>query len=344
MDDQETARLDALRSYRILDTDPEKAFDDLVLLASQICETPIALISLVDEDRQWFKARVGVEACESSRKVAFCEWAIRERKVFEVPDAREDERFRDNPLVAMEEGIRFYTGVPLIDGDGYALGTLCVLDRKPGKLRADQLEALEALERQVVAQLELRRNLRDLDAALRARDWAEREQDRLVEELRAALENVKKLSGLIPASSTCLLDVTIPADLARVTAVREGVMQIVRDKRCAEGQEVEVELALQEALVNAVKHGCKGDPSKSVQCCVSCDDRGEVLIVVRDPGSGFDAASVPDPRAGQGLMRESGRGLFLINELMDEVRWEDGGREVRMRKRSRSEKGTGTFS
>jgi serine/threonine-protein kinase RsbW len=130
-----------------------------------------------------------------------------------------------------------------------------------------------------------------------------------------------------------LVDVTIPADLARVAAFRDEVVRILRDRGAAVGQEVEVELALQEALVNAIKHGCRNDPTKTVHCFVTVDDDGEILIVVRDPGDGFELASVPNPVSASGLFRHSGRGVFLIRELMDEVRYEDGGRELRMRKR-----------
>ncbi len=110
----ETARLAALRQYRILDTEPERAFDDLVLLASHICGTPIALISLVDADRQWFKARTGIAVIQTSRAVSFCSHAIEQRGLFIVQDAREDERFRDNPLVTGGPFVRFYAGAPLL--------------------------------------------------------------------------------------------------------------------------------------------------------------------------------------------------------------------------------------
>src|SRR4029079_100472 len=166
------------------------------------------------------------------------------------------------------------------------------------------------------------------------RERAEQERERLVASLNDWLDNVRHLSALIPACSTCLVDVTIPADVARVAAVRDGVVQLLKEKGAAGGQELDVAVALQEALVNAIKHGCKNDPAKNVQCCVTIDDRGEVLIVVRDPGAGFELTSIPSPLTATGLLRHSGRGVFLINELMDEVRYEDGGRELRMRKRA----------
>jgi serine/threonine-protein kinase RsbW len=111
-------------------------------------------------------------------------------------------------------------------------------------------------------------------------------------------------------------------------------MQVLVDKKWSEERIMQVELALQEALANAIRHGCKGDPARQVQCVVNCDTEGEVVIVVRDPGSGFDAATVPDPLAGENVLKSSGRGIFLINQLMDEVAFKDGGRELRMRKRN----------
>jgi anti-sigma regulatory factor (Ser/Thr protein kinase) len=332
-DGREAARLAALRRYRILDTEPERQFDDLTMLASQICGTPIALITLIDADRQWFKSRVGVTPTETARSVAICDHAIRQSDLFVVSDARVDARFADNPFVG-EAGIRFYAGAPLVTHDGHALGTLCVLDRIPRTLSPEQVEALEALRRQAVAQLELRRNLDALATALEARDAAEDAQQRLVEELKTSLEKVEKISRLLPYCSSCWLNLVVPADPVAVDRVNAGVMRVLREKGFRGDDEHHVELALQEALTNAVRHGCQNDPTKHVQCIVTCDESGEVVIVVRDPGAGFDPAAVPDPMDSANLFKPSGRGIYLINQLMDEVAFADGGREIHMKKRA----------
>ena len=189
----EAGRVAALEKYAILDTDPEQSFDDLTLLASFICKTPIALISLVDEDRQWFKSRVGMDAKETSRDIAFCSTAILQSDVFVVSDALKDDRFRDNPLVVSDPHIRFYAGAPLINEDGYALGTLCVVDRAPRELAPDQKEALKALSRLVLAQLEFRRNLFLLKETLTDRTREEHERQR---ELVHVQETLMRVMGL----------------------------------------------------------------------------------------------------------------------------------------------------
>ena len=330
----EADRLAALRRYKILDTEPEQRFDDLALLASQICGTPMALISLVDRDRQWFKARVGVDVPQTPRDIAFCAHAIEQPDLFVVPDALKDARFRDNPLVRAEPRIRFYAGAPLVTTGGNALGTICVLDREPRVLTRAQQDALEALKRQVVAQLDLRLSLDELAAALAARDEAEQRQDRLIAELRGALDSVERLSSILPYCSECEINMVVPADPAAIVGVTDGVTQLLRSKAWPDDKAMDVELALQEALANAVRHGCGGDPAKRVQCCVTHDAAGELVIVIRDPGPGFDAKAVPDPLAGDNVFKPSGRGIYLINRLMDEVRFADEGREIRMRKSS----------
>jgi GAF domain-containing protein len=161
----EVKRLKVLWQYDVLDTIPEEVFDDLTDLAADICEAPIALISLVDEDRQWFKSKVGVSLRETARDVSFCAHAIMNQGILIVSDATKDPRFKNNPLVVGPHKIRFYAGAPLITPDGYALGTLCVLDKKPRQLRPEQKQALLVLAHHVVSQLELRRHARELVAA-----------------------------------------------------------------------------------------------------------------------------------------------------------------------------------
>ncbi|MFN9535456.1 MAG: GAF domain-containing protein [Pseudanabaena sp.] len=152
----ESDRLAALDRYKILDTIPEQVYDDLAQLAADICGTPIALISLVDKDRQWFKSRVGVDVSETPRDISFCSHAVAANAILNVPDASLDPRFADNPLVAKDPNIRFYAGVPLITDDNFALGTICVIDRQPRNLTEQQIRQLEALSRLVISQLELR--------------------------------------------------------------------------------------------------------------------------------------------------------------------------------------------
>ena len=153
----ETARLQSLQQYQVLDTEPEPALDELTRLAAHICSTPIALVSLIDRDRQWFKSKVGLTITQTSRDLAFCTHAISQNDILVVPNALADARFACNPLVITEPYIRFYAGVPLTTSEGFSLGTLCVIDHVPREIRAEQIEALRVLGHQVVAQLELRR-------------------------------------------------------------------------------------------------------------------------------------------------------------------------------------------
>ena len=197
----EKRRLEVLWQYEVLDTPPEEAFDDFTALAAQICEAPIALISLVDEKRQWFKSKIGLTASETARDISFCGHGIHESGLFIVPDATRDERFADNPLVIAEPYIRFYAGSPLVSPEGLALGMLCVIDHVPRELRPDQQESLRILSRHVMTQLELRRRTREL-ARVRS------DLDRLLKaehELRESQREASFLADLLERSSQPLV-------------------------------------------------------------------------------------------------------------------------------------------
>jgi GAF domain-containing protein len=178
----EQARLAALKRYQILDTDPELVYDDIVALAARLCDTPIALVSLLDETRQWFKARTGLDAQQTPRELAFCAHAIVSEETMIVEDAEHDARFAENPLVTSGPGIRFYAGSPLTDSDGNSLGTLCVIDIVPRKLTSEQQASLEGLRRVLVTLIE---------------------QRTLSHELAEALQHLKTLHGLLPICSYC---------------------------------------------------------------------------------------------------------------------------------------------
>ena len=159
---EESERLAALRRYEILDTAAEEAFDELTRLAAQVCRTPVALISFVDAERQWFKSKVGLDASETPREHAFCAHAILGPDLFVVPDALADARFAENPLVTSDPSIRFYAGAPLTTREGLRVGTLCVIDRVPREITEEQRLTLGALARQAVTQMELRSAAREL--------------------------------------------------------------------------------------------------------------------------------------------------------------------------------------
>lgn len=199
----EEKRLEALYSYTILDTIPEEEYDAITKIASEICDTPIALVSLIDPTRQWFKSHHGLGASETPREYAFCAHAINTPdELFIIPDATKDERFHDNPLTTDAPDVIFYAGAPLNTSDGYSLGTLCVIDTKPRKNLTDgQKESLKALAKQVMSQLELRRKNRKLEQAnkevSRLNEQLNHFSYRLAHDLKSPTRGIKSLVDLI---------------------------------------------------------------------------------------------------------------------------------------------------
>lgn len=198
----EEERLNALDSYSILDTMSEEDYDAITQIASHICGTPISLISLIDEKRQWFKSHHGLEAAETPRDYAFCAHAINApEQVFEVKDARLDVRFHDNPLVTNEPHVIFYSGVPLVTSDGHALGTLCVIDNKANSLNELQQDTLKKLANQVMNLLELRKRSAVLEQSLEQIEFQNKELRRFASvaahDLRGPLNNISTIADLL---------------------------------------------------------------------------------------------------------------------------------------------------
>lgn len=169
------------------------------------------------------------------------------------------------------------------------------------------------------AQLELRKNLADLKVALAARDEADRVRQALTKELLRSFEDCKRLAGILPVSSACKFSLSIAADIKAIDPVVDGVLEVARQMKSAVGREFEIETAVREALANAIIHGCKNDASKTIECSVACDRQGDLLLVIRDPGGSLDLSKLPKPTEGEGLYSGHGRGVYLINELMDDV-------------------------
>lgn len=226
--ENDKTRVSVLRNLNLLDSPNDPVFDDLALLASQICDAPIALISLVDTNRQWFKARVGLEIQETERSIAFCSHAILEPdEIFIVPDTTLDDRFKENPLVTVDPLIRFYMGAPLVTKDGFALGTLCVMDIKPRTLSKEQISALSALRRSVMSEIELRRESERFhrmyirQAALAEIELAINQPHELQAVLDKVVEVTKRLLPASGGSSLILWEEQSKSLRMRATTIRK---------------------------------------------------------------------------------------------------------------------------
>ncbi|WP_305785332.1 GAF domain-containing sensor histidine kinase [Symbioplanes lichenis] len=215
LDRREPERLAALNSYDVLDTPRERDFDDIAALAAQLCDAPIALVSLVDSDRQWFKAGVGLDVCQTAREGSFCAYAMHSADVMQVPDALADPRFATSPLVLGAPHVRFYAGAPLVSPEGQPLGSLCVIDHRPRLLTPAQRQGLRTLARHVMGQLELRQYARSAVAANDRLRAADRLKDEFIarvnHELRTPLTSINGYlealeDGLPPATAATFLD------------------------------------------------------------------------------------------------------------------------------------------
>lgn len=197
----EERRINALKSYDILDTTPEKDFDDVTLMAAEICDTPIAFISLLDEDRQWFKSSHGSELKSTPRSMSICDIAIKTpNEITIIEDARNDDKFFNNPIVNPPYNFVFYASAPLLTPEGLPIGTICVLDKKPKKLSVKQKKALKALSRQIMSALEIRKNKKELEKSLKALVYKnaalEGFTDSSVNDMRSPLSTISLISEL----------------------------------------------------------------------------------------------------------------------------------------------------
>ncbi|MGN6645167.1 MAG: sensor histidine kinase [Cytophaga sp.] len=237
----EAERLQALREYSILDSLPEKDFEDITRIASEICQTPISLITLIDADRQWFKSKVGIDHTGSSRDQAFCAHAINAPdEILNIKDSRLDQRFFDNPFVTGDPNAVFYAGVPLVNADGFALGTLCVIDQVPRELDTSQLNLLRALSNQVVKLFELRKVNQRL--AAHEQEMQERNKDleqfgyMISHDIKSPLRNIislttilqKSLAGKADAYETEVIDHLVNTSL-RLKSLIDGIIAYYLD-------------------------------------------------------------------------------------------------------------------
>lgn len=345
----ESERLAALRGYRILDTAPEEAFDDFVRLAGGICEAPIAVINLIDECRQWFKSEIGLGVRETPLDVSICAYAILQPGLFVVPDTTDDPRFDCNPLVVGAPHLRFYAGAPLETADRLPLGTLCVLDYapRPGGLTERQGFALQALARQVMAQLELRRALHERTRAEAEKDKLLAEKNLLMQEVHHRVKNsLQMVQNLLHYQSRGATHPDAAAQL-RESAARVRTIAAIHDRlyRTESAQAVEIRPYL-ESLMDGLREAVASTlTGRSI--AVDVDDAawpandlpplgliatelvtnalkygaGEVGVTFRQPPGG-DAATLTVADQGAALAadfdpsRSAGLGMRLVTGLL----------------------------
>ncbi|MEL6537091.1 MAG: GAF domain-containing sensor histidine kinase [Bacteroidota bacterium] len=262
IENHENARLQSLQSYDLLDTLPETSFDNLTAIASEICQTPISLVSLIDAHRQWFKSVKGMQISETPREYAFCSYTIEKpHAVMEVEDARTDPRFSTNPFVQGDRPIVFYAGVPLVNDKGHVLGTLCVIDHHPRKLKESQLMALRALAHQVMELIELRKRQLELEVTASELTEVNKELEEFAyvaaHDLRSPLNSIAGLTSLLQDNADTKLgqEGRKYLDLIEGLSVKlkgtvDGLLEYSRSKKMLEEEQDQV---IPELLVEELK-------------------------------------------------------------------------------------------
>ena len=321
-------RLDALRAYDILDTQPESDFDDFVNLAARICDMPIALVSLVSHDRQWFKAKTGLDASETPLDQSICSHAILEDGLLEIHDTRTDPRTVDNPLCVGEKPMLFYAGAPLVTAEGLPIGTLCVLDYKPRRLTDLQRDTLRLLARQVIKLLDLRQSLRDREALHREMDHRVKNSLQSVSSVvrlyargvtdpaaSEVLEAVQRRISSVGALHEALQgaedshSVDVADYLGRVcglieSAAPEGVTVVHRlaSVRLSARKAVGLAMIVSEFTANSIKHGFSDGRAGTVSVTLEPESEGAMRMICQDNGIGLRSDD-PDPSHAEGLGR-----------------------------------------
>ena len=250
----ENKRLESLKKYSILDTLPEKEYDEITELASYICETPISLVSLIDDKRQWFKSHHGLNVDSTPKNIAFCAHAINDKNnILIVPDSRKDERFHDNPLVTGEPYVIFYAGIPLISSDGFPLGTLCVIDNKPKELKDSQLKALKALSNQLMSIFEARKKALELDKKYYELELQNKGLEDFAKiaahDIKSPVNNIKQLIDLLQEShldqnnhEAREITQMISNSSTKLTNLIDGILDYSRNSKVLSSENEEVNL------------------------------------------------------------------------------------------------------
>ena len=332
--DQEQ-RLETLGSFAILDTEAEADYDDIARLAAAICETPVGVVSFVDAERQWFKAKVGICTTETPLDQSICSHAILQQGFVEIPDTLDDPRTRDNPLCQGEDGFRFYAGAQLVAGNGLPLGTLCVLDRRPRRLTDLQRDAVQVLARQVMTQLELRRTLRNADmlrrevdhrvknslqslaslARIERRDSDAPEAVAALEMMGNRLDAVATLHEILHQSDAGP-NVDLGVYVGRICAHLSQLMPDNVEARCngiavevSTDQAVAVGTLVNELVANSLKHAFPDERAGRITIDMAQLDDGRVTVAYSDDGAG----------QGDAAPRDGSLGMRIIEVACDEL-------------------------